>query len=69
LAYHVGQVAFFTMIAGCMAALVGLRINQKRRYSGVTLASFLPPLLINALRMGCNYVCGASKAFTALLNI
>ena len=53
-AYHIGQIAFFTMVAGCLAALVGLRIDQTKRYAGITVACFLPLLLIDALRMGCN---------------
>ena len=54
LAYHIGQLAFFMMIAGVVCALVALRVDQRKRYAGLTLACFIPLLLIDALRMGCN---------------
>jgi len=53
-AYHVGQVVFFTMVAGGIASLIGLRIDRTKRYALITVACFLPLLLIDALRMGCN---------------
>lgn len=52
-AYHVGQIAFFTMTVGGIAALIGLRKDQRKRYAGITLASWIPLFFVDALRMGC----------------
>jgi len=52
-AYHVGQVAFLSMIAGGIVAIAGVRKDQKKRFAILTLLSWLPLVFVDALRKGC----------------
>jgi len=53
-AWHTGQFAFALMLLSVVAAIVALIRSDRKPFAAATLFLFLPLLLLDALRMGCN---------------
>ena len=52
-AWQCGRFCLFVMFASAAASVVALKVDRRKLYAIVTLASFFPLLLLDAMHQGC----------------